>query len=193
MNKYKRYLVKTNSDQEHFNADLDFAIIEFSAPMLRRLGELKTTFFEHQKQLPELLTWELRDNSVSFFSYNAAQTMLGEEAFEDMNSESGGDPYKLPDAAQVNQEKFDVSLSDEMVISASGVWWKINPAHSSVSVGSDFLAWAWFDQCHNCGLRRDEHARGHCLFNSTRYRATVPELAGKRKNRRKLVTPERVS
>lgn len=185
---FKRYLVKANSDNEHYNADLDFAIITFSKELLAYLSELRSAFIVQQKKHPDIHSWSVRFNGVSFFSYAAAEAMLGDERFEEVNSGSGDDPYKLLDAEVVNLEKFNVELSDEMVLHADGVWWKVNPRDSAITIGTEYFPWIWFSQCTNCGLRREEHARGKCLFSSTRYRAEAPGLARRAKARRKLAS-----
>lgn len=182
MNLSKRFLVRANSNNEHFNADCDFALVTFSPELLRKLGRMKKAFLTQQKRFKDLVEWHSRDTSITFVSRKAAEELLGEEKFEEMDSESGGDPFPVVSDAAVDLEKFDAANSDALVLATDGFWWQAFPDHTEITVGSDFFAWAWFTQCAHCGLRREEHAGGagspSCLFSSTGYRALVPELAG---------------
>lgn len=183
--KFKRYLVKSSGDNEYASADLDWAIVTFSKELFEYLSNLRSAFCAQKKKHPDIHSWSVRFDGVSFLSHLAVGAMLGEERFEEINSGSGDDPYKLPDEVEVDREKFNVEFSDEMVIHADGVWWKVNPRDSAITVGTDYFPWLWFSQCCNCGLRKEEHARGKCLFTSTRYSAEAPYLAGRAKARRK--------
>ena len=195
----KSYLVTVNSDNEHYNADCDFALIDFSPELLRKLARLKKAFLEQKKRFDDLGAWHLSDNGVAFISRKAAEALLGEEKFEEMDSESGGGPYPVVNRDAVDLEKFDATNSDEMVLTADGIWWRAFPKHSEISVGSDFFAWTWFTQCTFCGLRREEHVVGlgftkpQCLFASTGYRALLPELASGLPSRRRRASKRRVS
>lgn len=189
----KSYIVSANSDNEHFNADCDFALLDFSPELLRKLARLKKAFLEQKRRFKELGSWHLSDwAGATFISRKAAEALLGEEAFDEMDSESGGDPFPVPNRDAVDLEKYDATHSDEVVLAADGVWWRAFPKHAEISVGSSFIPWSWFTQCAHCGLRHDEHARGKCLFTSTSYKALQPELAGKLPARRRRSSKRRM-
>lgn len=176
-----RYIVVANSNNEHFNADCDFALVSFSTQQLRSLGRLRTAFDKTRRRFKDIGSWRVSDYSAAFLSRREVEKLLGDELFEQLDSESGGDPFQVPDTCKINLENIDVTYSDELVLSSDGVWWNAYPKHSEISVGSEFFSWKWFvrevlTQCVHCGLRRGEHARGSCLFSSTRYRQVAPDV-----------------
>lgn len=182
---FKRYLMKAGSDNEHDTGDLDFAVTEFSKELFDQIAEARSLFRSREKRLKNLSSITIREYSTYFLSFAAVEAMLPGDLFEDVQNFEYGDAFKLPDTAIPDRDKFNVQLSEEMVVVATGVWWNTNPKHSSITVGSGHLAWEWFSQCSNCGLRHDEHARGKCLFTSTRYAAQAPSLVRRSQNRRK--------
>lgn len=181
---FKRYLVKASSDNEHFDSNLNFAIIEFSGELLAKLSSFRRSFLAQLKRHGDISTWTVFDSSASFCSYATTETMLGEKRFEEMSEGDDDEPFKLSATDVIDLEKFNVELSDEMVLSVEGVGWKVYPRHSQITVGTSFLPWTWFTQCSNCGLRKEEHARGRCLFSPTRYCAEAPGLVSRGKTRR---------
>ncbi len=178
------YLVLTNSNNEYSNADCDFALVDFSPKLLRKLSVLKAAFLRQEKQFSELTSWELSTPTAVFISRRAAEALLGEEKFEKMDTESGETPFPVP-LHGVDLEKFDATNSDEMVISAAGVWWRIFPQHTDIHVSSNFFSWEWFTQCAHCGLQRREHTQGKCFFISTSYAARVPGFDNELQTRRR--------
>lgn len=180
-----RYVVPANSNNEHFNADCDFALVSFTAQQLRSLGRLRRAFNKTKRRFKDIGSWRVSDYSAAFLSRREVEKLLGEDLFEQLDSESGGDPFPVPEGCKIDLENIDVTYSDELVLSRDGVWWNAYPKHSEISVGSEFFAWKWFTQCVHCGLRREEHARGACLFSSTQYRSAAPDLHRRRQSRRK--------
>lgn len=180
-----QYIVVANSNNEHFNADCDFALVSFSAQQLRSLGCLRTAFNKTKRRFKDIGQWRVSDFSAAFLSRQVVEKLLGEDLFDQLDSESGGDPFPVPATCKINLENIDVTYSDELVLARDGVWWKAYPKHSEISVSSDFFRWKWFTQCANCGLLRDEHARGACLFSSTKYRPAAPDLHRRSQSRRK--------
>jgi hypothetical protein len=179
----KRFLVTASSDNEHFNADCDFVVINFSGELLRKLARLRSAFLAQAKKFKDLESWHLRDSDALFISRNAAKALLGEVPFEEMEEQYVGIPFELSPQHNVDLEKFGVSNSDEVVISADGVWWRVFPSHAEITVGSDFYSWDWFARCTHCGLRPDEHVYGlggsqpKCTFAASAYRPLLKAVA----------------
>ena len=188
--KDKSVIVPANSSEESWNADCDFALIDFTPELLRKLVRLKGAFLEQRKRFKEVNSWHLAEYSATFISRKAAEALLGEEKFEEMDSESGGDPFPVPGRDTVDLEKFDATNADEMVLAADGVWWRAFPKHAEISVESAFIPWDWFSQCAHCGLRPREHAKGKCLFSPTGFKALAPGFDSALQARRRR-TPKR--
>lgn len=187
----KSFLVTANSDNEHFNADHDFAVIDFSPELLRKLARLRAAFLAQKKKFKALEAWHLNDPDALFISRKAAKELLGDVPFEDMEEQYVGIPFPIPNRDNVDLEKFDVSRSDEMVISAEGVWWRVFPNHAEITVGSDFFSWDWFTGCTHCGLQPEEHVyalgftKPKCTFSSTSYKPLLRAIATSRVSNRR--------
>jgi hypothetical protein len=164
-----RYIVPANSNNEHFNADCDFAVIELTADLLKLLRKLQKVWASTHKQVKSLATLDVTDFHVSFIKRSTAEKLLEEKAFEAMESNYYDKPFLLP--PQADPEPIVEAYSDYLVITGRGVWWKAYPKHADISVESGQIDWEWFSRCAHCGLSKEEHVKGKCLFSSTNYKA----------------------
>ena len=163
------YIVPANSNNEHFNADCDFAVITLTAELLALFPKLQKTFAVTSKRLKHFSSFELQDWSVSFISRTVAEACLGEKDFEALDGGGDGDPYpfSLPPDAELKAE----ATSDYLVVTGRGIWWRAHPKHSDITVESGQIDWVWFTQCIYCGHPKDAHVKGTCLFSPTTYKA----------------------
>ena len=176
----KSYLVAANSNQEGYNSDCDYCVVDFTPGFIEKLSVWKKAFQEVKEKFPDVDLWRIGSTSATFVSGKAVKEFLGEEAYERIQDDSD----QLPVAMQnydylLATEKYDATTADEVCMGPTGFWFEAVPRHSDgLVVSSDFLPWTWFTQCSNCGKPRDEHTDGKCLFEATTYTPKAPRLDG---------------
>jgi len=169
----RSYLVTANSNNEHYDADCNFCLADFTPELLKQLAKWRAAFLANKKKFPDVDEWRIGNTHATFISRKAAEALLGEEKFEEMDSESGGDPFPVLNRDGIDLEKFDATVADEIRLVSDGFWWEASPRHSEIIVGSEFFRWKWFTQCAHCGHHRSDHAKGKCLFDATTYKANA--------------------
>ena len=177
------FLVQASSNNEHFNADCDFAVVTMTPDLLKTLAPLQKAHADMKKKLKSFSSFELLDWGASFISRKTAEELIGEAAFEQADDQvSNGDPFLIP--YREGQEMFAEAHADYLVVTGRGIWWRAHPKHSDITVESTQIDWAWFTQCINCGHPPDAHVKRKCLFSSTNYKAYHAKTDSASKDRR---------
>jgi len=177
------YMVPANSNNEHFNADCDFAVVTLTPDLLKLLPKLQKIWAATQKQVKSLALLEVTDWGASFIKRSTAEELLGEKVFDEMESNYQEKPFLIPYRADYKLEAIEAH-ADYLVVTGRGVWWKAYPKHADISVESGQIDWAWFARCAYCGLSKEEHVKGKCLFSPTNYKAQHAKTEGATHNRR---------
>jgi hypothetical protein len=164
------FLIQASSNNEHFNADCDFAVITLTPDLLKRLAPLQKAHADMKKKLETFSSFELLDWGASFISRRTAEDLIGEAAFEQADDQvSNGDPFLIP-----HREGYELNVeahADYLVVTGRGIWWRAHPKHADITIESAQLDWVWFTQCVHCGHPKDAHVKGKCLFSPTNYKA----------------------
>jgi hypothetical protein len=171
------YLLSASSNNEHFNADCDFAVVTMTPDLLKLLPKLQKTFADVQKRLKDISSFELHGWSASFIRRSTAEELVGEAAFDQMEDQvSNGELFLVPPRPgyELNAEAH----ADYLVVTGRGIWWGAHPKHSDITVESGQIDWAWFTQCIHCGHAKDTHVKGKCLFSPTNYKAHYAKTDG---------------
>ena len=175
----KSYLVAANSNQEGYDSDCNYCIVDFTPEFLRMLTAWKNEFQAVKKKLPDVDLWRIGCTSATFVSVKAVKEFLGEDAYERIEEDSDQLPVALLNHDHMlATEKFDATTADEVCMRPTGIWFEAVPRNEGLVVASDFFPWTWFTQCSNCSKPRDDHTDGKCLFEATTYASTAPRLDG---------------
>ena len=127
-----KLILKTHSDNEHYNADCDYAMVELTRPLaklcMRRMALLKK-IAKRDKQAYELWFW---DYHCSFFTY-----------FELADEDPESSPFdveeymELPDSFEIPEDSIQTTECDQMVIGDGRVHWCVIPKHSNIYITTD--------------------------------------------------------
>jgi hypothetical protein len=159
------YITAASSNNEHDNADCDFAIIRCSPTLVSHLFAVKEGFFAAKKTFPQITLWHLGNYDSYFVSHDAAESVL--EGYE---LESGDEPKRVNQ--EPDQKKFEMMAAGSVItVQDDGFWFEGYPKHTGITITSEFFPWKWLTHCTNCGLLKSEHAKGKCLFSPTKYKA----------------------
>jgi len=176
------YLTNATSNNEHYDADCNYAVVYLTPEFLKKLFAWKKAFLANKAKYPDVDAWQIGDTHATFVSSNAVQK-VAEAAYDDLNS--GDDPVILRDGESINLDHFEVTVSDEVHLLRDGFWWEGQPKHSGVVVSSDFVSWKWLTHCVHCQLPKKDHVKGKCLFSSTNYKGHDATTERKPKNRKR--------
>jgi hypothetical protein len=179
------YLVQASSNNEHFNADCDFAVVSLTPTLMKLIPKLQKTHADMKKRLKDFSSFEVADWGASFISRSTAEELLGESAFDTMDR-SDGKPFLIPPRRDYQLTAIEAN-ADYLVATGRGLWWRAHPKHSDIIVESDQIDWGWFTQCVHCGHPKDNHVREKCLFSPTSYKglhATTKSSTDRRRIRK---------
>jgi hypothetical protein len=165
----QKYIAVAYSNNEHYNADCDYALISLTPELLRKLVPIRRAFLEQKQICEDLNEWHVTDYSATFISRKAGVALLGEDAVNgiDDSVDPFPAPFRLPQTE--GDLEFDVTISEDVVITAAGFWWHAFPDRAGITVENICIPWEWFTQCTHCNAPREEHVDGKCLFASTTY------------------------
>jgi len=186
----RSYIVSANSNNEHFDADCNFAVITLSPALLKNIAELRGAYNDVLTRIKNFTSLEARDVTVAFISGISAENILGVPEFERMERATSNDedPFPVKDGVAWPLDKIEAH-SDYVHVDGRGIWWKTYPKHSDVIVETNQIPWGWFSRCKHCAKEKTAHAKGNCLFSSTTYEANCVSIDGGSKVRR----PRKVS
>jgi hypothetical protein len=171
VNAVHSFLVQATSNNEHFNADCDFAVVTLTPDLLKTLAPLQAAHADMKTRLKSFSSFELLDSEASFISRGTAEELLGEAIFEQADDQvSNGDPFLIPPRPDYKLEAIEAH-ADYLVVTGRGIWWRAYPKHSDITIESTQIEWTWFTQCIHCGHPKDVHVKGKCLFSPTNYKA----------------------
>jgi hypothetical protein len=176
------YIVSASSNNEHFNADCDFAVITLTPDLLKLLPKLQKIHADTKKKLKSFSSFELLDWGATFISRTVAEELLGVAAFERLDGNQEEEPFLVPPRPEY--ELHGETAADYLVVTGRGIWWRAHPKHSDITVESNQIDWAWFTQCINCGHPKSAHAKGKCLFSPTNYKAYHAKTESAARHRR---------
>jgi hypothetical protein len=171
------YLVTAHSNQEGYNSDCDYCVVDFTPELLEKLAAWKKAFQKVKKALPDVDMWRIGCTSATFVTRKTVEAFLGNKLFEAIEEDSEQLPIKIPNRDDIDLEKLDATVADEVCMGPAGFWFEGVPRHTDgLVISSDYFPWAWFTECSNCGQPRDVHVKGKCLFAPTKYASTTPRI-----------------
>jgi hypothetical protein len=127
-----KLILKTHSDNEHYNADCDYAMVELTASLaklcLRRMVLLATAA-KRDREAYELSFW---DYHCTFFKYfEIPDEIYGESPFD------VEEYLEVPDTFEVPEDAIQPTECDQMVVADGRVHWVVIPRHSSIYITTE--------------------------------------------------------
>jgi len=179
------YLFAAHSNQEGYNSDCDYCVIDFTPELLEKLAAWKKAFYAVKEKLPDVDQWSIGCTGATFVTRKTVEAFLGNKMFKAIEEDDEQLPIKVANRDDIDLAALDVTVADEICMVPGGFWFEAVPRHADgLIVSSDYVSWSWFTDCTNCGHARSTHVKGKCLFAPTSYKAPHATFESTSHNRR---------